>query len=1064
MLSQPWRIELFGGLRARQGEQVLARFRTQKTGALLAFLAFHRTHLHPREEIAGILWPESDVEAGRASLRTALASLRHQLEPPGTPAKSVLPAYRNFVGLNAGAISTDVADFGAAIRAATQAATKELSLEADLAAIELYRGELLAGWYEEWIFPERERLADQYLAALDRVVAALEDAGKPERAVEYSLRMLAADSYNEEAHLRLIRLYASLGRIEAARRQFHDLQRTVWDPLGAEPSEQALALADTLGARARIGRESSAAGEESAGPPSSEAEAQPRADKVKECAESEETPLVSAAPNAIQSNPSLPLPLTRFFGRETEISQLEQMLEPCLAASRDRSGARPSTTTRDRKPRLENTTPGTRLLTLTGPGGSGKTRLAIEVAYLLAPHFNGAVSFVPLAEIAEARRVPEAIAEALHLPPGVSADPLQPIVERLGDRPHLLVLDNFEQLLGSAAQKEGNEEEDGFAAGLVHRLLTRAPRLACLVTSRQRLEVAGEQEYLIPPLPTPDWPGTPERLMEFASVQLFVNRAQAARADFQLTPRNVEAVGALCRRLEGVPLALELAAAWAQVLSPAQMLSRLERRFELLVSRRKGIASRHQTLRAAIDWSYRLLPPDLQRCFARLSVFCGGWTLEAAESVSWAEDPGGKQEEKGLTPTSQDPWPPTKIRVVGPDTLQDLMQLHGRSLVTTDEISLGDTQVMRFRMLETLREYARERMSGAEQRELSHRHARYYLQLAAEANRNLWGPSQSVWLDRLEMENENLRMALEWCGTAEGDLSLGLKLAGEVHQFWTLRGRYAEGRLLVERILDRAQGREPTSSLATALWTAGLLAKYQHDWLAARRHFLQRLRIERLLQNPHGIASALCELGSVAIALHDYEAARAYYEQGLSCFRTAGSEMGAASALSGFATLAEALGDYAGAIVFTGEALEVQRRHRNLNGAAHYLNRLALLDFRQGNGTQARACADESLELYGELKDVHGTARFLHELAGLLPTSIEVVQLLAAAQSLNASTTAAPFGDQTARQRARAALGDRDFDAAWTKGSGMTLAQAIAAARATVKQQPARSSPTLLRS
>jgi predicted ATPase len=320
---------------------------------------------------------------------------------------------------------------------------------------------------------------------------------------------------------------------------------------------------------------------------------------------------------------------TRFFGREEEIAWLTAALR----------------------------VPETRLVTLTGPGGSGKTRLAIAVAGRLQEEYTGGEPagtggpwFVPLAEVAEAWRIGDAIREAMHLPPSADGEPLEQVVAALSPQPSLLVLDNFEQLVGEGALT-------------VRSLLERVPRLTCIVTSRQRLNLAAEQEFPVLPLPVPVVRGklrvespakthpsdrsdpsdlsTPNSqlptLLDCPSVQLFVDRARAVRRDFQVTERNAAAVAELCVRLEGLPLAIELAAARAQVLSPEQMLGQLKRRFDLLVSRQQDMAPRHRSLRAAIEWSFHLLPPDLRQFFTRLSIFRGGWTLEAAEAICGEE-------------------------------------------------------------------------------------------------------------------------------------------------------------------------------------------------------------------------------------------------------------------------------------------------------------------------------------------------------------------------------------------------------------------------------------------
>jgi predicted ATPase len=397
----------------------------------------------------------------------------------------------------------------------------------------------------------------------------------------------------------------------------------------------------------------------------------------------------------------LPVQFTRFFGREDELTRLEEILL-------------------EEKPHL---------LTLTGPGGSGKTRLALEAARQLIEPFGGAVWFVPLQDLTDPGLLPGAIAASLRLPRLPQVEPLEQVVEVLSRQPSLLVLDNFEHLLGSGLMVNDSMvygstiNHQPSAISLVRTLLERVPSLTLLITSRQVLNLTGEREFYVSPLPTPGGEDTPEWLLRCPSVQLFVDRAQKVRPDFQVTPANAPAVSELCYRLEGIPLALELAAARVQVLTPVQMLAQLEHRFDFLVSRKRDEARRHQTLRAAMDWSYQLLSPELQRFFARLSVFRGGWTLEAAAAV--ASDEWQVTSDESPITSHQSP--------VISNALDTLAQLQECSLVQAEEAGAE----MRFRMLETLREYAGEQLASEEQAALRERHADYFLHWVEEAEPKL---------------------------------------------------------------------------------------------------------------------------------------------------------------------------------------------------------------------------------------------------------------------------------------------------------------------------------------
>ena len=996
MLSQPWRIELLGGFAANQGTQTVSRFRTQKTGALLAYLTFFVRRSHSREELVDLLWPDHDAEAGRASLRTALASLRRQLEPAGAITGSVLIADRGRVSLNLEAICSDVMAFETACHTSTQSTSAEIRLQTLTQAVDLYSGELLPGWYEEWIFPERERLSRTYQGIVLKLAQALEQAGQWETAVHYLRRWLASDRLNEEAHAALIRLYLAHGHPDDSYRQYQETQRLFRKELETEPSE----ILNVLGEQALslLSAPAMAAIKETRGsvsPASPMKLRQPASDIPSAPVTSSSSPLVPT---------HLPLPLTHFFGRESEIMHIQQMLE----RSADDYNV------------LESSYCGTRCLTLTGAGGTGKTRLAIEVARKLFSQFHGGVTFVPLADVLNPSLIGYTIARELRLPPTVTiSDPFDQVVVALSGPPVLLVLDNFEQLLGTSATSEAQEEFSADLAGqVVHNLLTRLPNLTCLITSRQRLDVEGEREYAVYPLPTPDHPGTPERMLEFASIQLFVDRAQAMRADFQLNERNATTVGMLCEKLEGIPLAIELAASWIGTLSPSQILERLARRFELLVGKRKGRALRHQTLWAAMEWSYHQLTPDLQRFYVQCCVFRGGWTVEAAEAVNSENSENSENR-----------------------TLEALRQLHARSLVISEE---GDgTTEMRFRMLETLREFGAEQMQQVTQPALSLSHAHYYAHFVEEAAKYLTTSSQTVWLNRLETEIDNLRAAFRWCLSLGGEVEIGLRMAGWLRQFWAVHGHYGEGRELLEQLFAKITVHKPTPWLAYAYGTAGALAAYEQDWTAAEYYDKEYLKMERLLENTLGIATALYSLGHITEEQQDIVSATTYYIESLAHYRAAGSEMGVSSVLGTFANMAADQRDYATALPLYQNVVNIQRRIGNKSGVAFWLKNLGLTYLKQDNLLDAFECIEESLEAFDALHDKRGIAQLLSELAAVCADSRCAVRLFGAALALGATTTATPVSAGEEVEKARHRLGEIMFESTLEEGRRMTLQQAI---------------------
>ncbi len=894
MLLEPWQIELFGGLTARQGPREITRFRTQKTASLLAYLAYHLDRSHPRERLIDLFWPDDDPEAARHSLRTALSSLRHQLELPGVAAGSVVQADRGCVRLNPEAVRTDVAEFKAVLRAARQ--TEDPAQEWALLerAVRLYRGELLAGLYEDWIVSEQRALAE-----------------------------LAA----------------------RARSRLAELSRSVTEDGGRRTERE---------------------GEKGTG-----------SESITPSFHHSNTPSVLRPPSSSRPPcPQLPIALTRFFGRQDELAHIRELL-----AGRAEMGSHIGPPLQDHRSAtpspLHPFTP-SRLVTLTGPGGSGKTRLAIEAGRALSAAYSAAVWFVPLVDVTDAGLIVDRVADAIGLGRAADTDPLEWVVERLSRQPSLLLLDNFEQIA-----------EDG--ASVVAELLARVPDLACLVTSRQTLGIEGEQELPVLPLPIPEYLNTrtPEGLILLPSVQLFLDRAQKVRPDFQLTAHNAESVASLCARLEGIPLAIELAATRAPVLGPAQMLEQLEDRFELLVSRRKDLPERHRTLRAAIDWSYRSLPLELQRFFPRLSVFRGGWTAEAAEAIC-GERPsvlrpsesgtgrgsGGRMGEQAnpdsslTTHDSRLTTPESPPHPLTPSPLPLLEQLRERSLITTPE--LGGQ--VRFTMLETLREFGWEQVGSEERAMLCYRHASYFLALAQTADRQVDTEERAAALDRVEAELDNLRAALAWAMEA-ADPVMALRLVTALGRFWAIRGHMTEGRRWAAEALALAAPLGGIPERAAVLDVAGRLASYQDDYTDSRRCHEESLAIARALGDRRGIARALQSLGLVLTETGPGEEACRLCEESLALWRELEDPRGSALALEELAAARWNCHDYADAARLHREALEVRKTIGDRRGVAQSLYRLGsvVLAYEQ-DPLRARALFQEALAARRELKERRGIA------------------------------------------------------------------------------------------
>jgi len=494
---------------------------------------------------------------------------------------------------------------------------------------------------------------------------------------------------------------------------------------------------------------------------------------------------------------------------------------------------------------------GVRLLTLTGPGGVGKTRLAIRITDQLAPSFGDGALFIPLSTIRDPTLAMSAIAYALGVRDASDRSLLEVIQSALAAKHLLLVLDNFEQIVA--------------AAPAIGDLVLACPRMTVLVTSRVPLRIFGEVEYAVQPLelPDPETDSLPE-LAENPSISLFVQRAQAVRAGFALQEANAWSVAEVCRRLDGLPLAIELAAARSKVLSPPALLARLANGLELLTGGPQNQPARLRTMRAAIAWSVDLLSVEERARFGQLAVFTGGFTLEAAEAVTSA----------GRDDRCADPEP-------GPSVVDVLTSLVDSSLLQTREEGDGE---LRFSMLETVREFGLEQLqTGVDAAAVRDRHARFFLALAERAAPELFGgPRQTAWLDRLDREHDNVRAALAWTEQS-GDITTMQRLVGALFWFWYVRGHVAEGRNWAKRALaaDRA---EPGIDRAGVLLAAGMLAHFQDDDIDAERRLNESLALYRSAGDRPGELFALAELGVLAEDSGDYDQAVRLYEQALDLY------------------------------------------------------------------------------------------------------------------------------------------------------------------------------------
>jgi predicted ATPase/class 3 adenylate cyclase len=569
----------------------------------------------------------------------------------------------------------------------------------------------------------------------------------------------------------------------------------------------------------------------------------------------------------------------------------------------------------------------TRLLTLLGPGGTGKTRVGLQVAAELADDFEDGVFFVPIAAITDPTLVAPTIARVLGLSEG-GAQPLEELLEGyLRDRQTLLLLDNLEQVLE--------------AAPIVERLLSNAPNLKILATSRIPLGLYGEYEFPVPPLSLPDPDSLPplEYLTEYEAIRLFVERARAVRPDFSLTEENGPAVVEICERLDGLPLAIELAAARIKLLPPRVLLDRLGNRLKILTGGARNLPERQRTLRNAIEWSYGLLDEGEKMLFGRLGVFSSGATLEAMEAVCDAE---------GDLPT---------------DVFEGASSLLNKSLVRQEEGAGGEP---RFVMLETIHEFANAKLEGRGEAEAVRRaHAEYFLALAEEADPMLWGAEDAAWLDRLEQEHDNMRTALSWAiEHEEGELAL--RLGAALRWFWYMEGYYGEGRRWLEAALGKDWDAAAAEARARALEGVGWLASGQGDLDRAQAAAEEGLKLSTEAGLGDVVVADLQNVLGEAVARHrgDYEWAAELLTEGLALHRKAGDIRGVAWSLGSLANVSGDRGNYEQAKRLYEEGLALSRELDGAELLGTYLINLGYESLLEGEPERATALNEEAAELF----------------------------------------------------------------------------------------------------
>jgi predicted ATPase/DNA-binding SARP family transcriptional activator len=905
--------------------QPVTELRLKKAEAILYYLAISGRP-HARPVLATLVWGDMPEAQAQANLRKALSHLRAVLP-------DCVQAEQSTIRLDHGSgLSVDVQAFLAACaRPAEQSGLA--------AAVELYAGELLEGFYlsdapdyERWLEDERERLRGVYLEALERLAERQAAAGDLAQAIGSLRRVLAVERWREESHRQLMRLLASSGQRSAALAQYEACRRSLAEEMAAEPSVETLRLYE----RIRTG-ESLAPSDE---------------------------PASLAAP-AVARKHNLPAPLMTFLGRETELAELAERLAD----------------------------PESRLVTVVGPGGIGKTQLALQAARACLADFADGVYFVSLAPLGSPDFIVSAVADALQLAMPATQDPRAVLLNYLGERRLLLVLDNFEHLLAGA--------------DLVAAILQMAPGVWILATSRERLNLQGEWVIDLEGLRYPA--GEPAAAGEsYSAVQLFVGRARQQARSFPVADELPEILQ-ICRLVEGMPLGLEMAATWTRSMTCRMIAEALGQNLDLLATRLRDVPERHRSMRAVFDHSWRLLTDEERTAFRRLAVFRGGWTHEAAQEVAGA----------------------------GPDMLATLLE---KSLVRRSTTG-------RYEMHELVRQYAREKLGEAGERAaMGHRHASYNLALAEAADPELRGAQQIPWLERLNAEQDNVRVALSWAST-QGDLDTLLRLAGAMEWYWFVMHRLREGRRWLEQALAASEGLPPTAARAKALCAVGELTGLMGDLDTAIGWEEAASAVAREVGSPVSVARATLVTGIFSTYLGRTKTeVFPLFQESLESFRRLGERWGVGGTLRAMGEAALLHGDYDEAEKLLEEGLAIARDVGDRFNISLILQVLGTLAYQRGQYSRAQAIYAESL-----VHDRDFTSSQTIELAEGLALvyaaqgqAEKATRLLAAVDTLRRQQafpiwpTRRSLFDRTIDDLATA-LGKDKFDTIWSAGRAGSL-------------------------